>query len=155
MELPPTGYPHSQVVDVTVVILVVPCRPWGEYPHKNPQELAHLRKPEIETREPMGAWLWKCPQNHRAETTSKRTFVHTGRLDQTSAVMRQRLLSRLRMMQPQIPPHGTLGKNPFGHLLGMKGSKFINHVVWRRPALWCDWPPHTEEKLLTPSGAAI
>lgn len=29
MELTPTGYPHTQVADVTVVILVVLCRPWA------------------------------------------------------------------------------------------------------------------------------
>ena len=32
MELPPTGYPHTQVADVTIVILVAPCRPWGRVP---------------------------------------------------------------------------------------------------------------------------
>ena len=34
MELPPTGYPHTQVADVTIVILVVPHRPWDEHPPK-------------------------------------------------------------------------------------------------------------------------
>lgn len=108
MELPPTGYPHTQVVDVTIVILVVPCGSWGEYPHENPQELAHLRKPETERREAMGARLWRCPWNHRTEA-SKWTLVHTRQLDCTS-VREPEAPSRLRMMQPQILPHRTLGK---------------------------------------------
>lgn len=79
MELPPTGYPHTRVVDVTIVILVVPCGPWGT-PLKNPQELAHLRKPETERREPVGSWLWRGPQSHQAEA-SEWTCAPTRPLD--------------------------------------------------------------------------
>lgn len=34
MELTPTGYPHTQVADVTLVISVVLCRPWASTPMK-------------------------------------------------------------------------------------------------------------------------
>lgn len=85
-----------------------------------------MREPELERREATCAWLWKRLQTHQAETKWTGVHMPAG----LSRCLRRRESELLKVTRPQISPPKIL--KLFWSHPRMKGSGFINYMVWRK-----------------------
>lgn len=119
MELPPTGYLRTQVADVTVVISVAPCRPWGRVSLQKSTMLSTSEKAR-DRNEGANVYLAldMCVESPSRDQAMDTCAPVPAGLSRGLGLTRLLTSELLRAMGSQIPPTRALGMKSFGSFLG-------------------------------------